>query len=165
MEPMEPMHPVRPMDPMDPVDPVRPEGPSGPVVRVERVRPGDPIEPVDRVEPEHRMDPAEPAGPASYGLLVTRGTVESFARATGDVSPLHIDPAYARRTPFGEPVAHGVLAVLLALASGPPRPGRRLSRLRARFPAPVRLGRRYAVTVDETGAERTALRIHDGPRT
>ncbi|MDT5035531.1 MAG: hypothetical protein QOE03_716, partial [Micromonosporaceae bacterium] len=64
--------------------------------------------------------------------------VTAFASATGDRNPLHVDPDYARGTPFGRPIAHGALAVLVALAALPARRTRRpLARLVARFAAPV----------------------------
>ncbi|MEZ3181299.1 SDR family NAD(P)-dependent oxidoreductase [Streptomyces pimonensis] len=68
---------------------------------------------------------------------VTRADVAAFAEAGGDRSPLHVDEAYARRTPFGQPVAHGALCVLQALALLPVRSGLCLTQLRARFPGPV----------------------------
>jgi acyl dehydratase len=47
---------------------------------------------------------------------VTEVDVRSFAELTGDRNPLHLDRAYAAKTAFGEPVAHGILG--LALAAG-----------------------------------------------
>jgi hypothetical protein len=38
-----------------------------------------------------------------------------FARMSGDFNPMHMDPVAARRTPAGEPVVHGMHAVLWAL--------------------------------------------------
>lgn len=75
--------------------------------------------------------------------------VARFARLSGDHSPLHTDADYARQTPFGEPVAHGSLAVLLALAGVPAREGYRLARLDASFPSPVFPGRAYHREVTE----------------
>ena len=40
---------------------------------------------------------------------------ESFARLSGDVNPIHVDAAYARRTIAGEPVVHGIHLLLQAL--------------------------------------------------
>lgn len=40
----------------------------------------------------------------------TNGEVQAFASLTGDVNPLHVDPAYAGRTPAGGQVVHGMLA-------------------------------------------------------
>jgi hypothetical protein len=41
-----------------------------------------------------------------------------FAGLSGDFNPLHVDPLYARRTVFGEPVAHGVHLALWGLERG-----------------------------------------------
>lgn len=45
------------------------------------------------------------------------GDVSRFAGLTGDFNPLHIDAEFAKTTPFGEPVAHGILT--LAVSNGP----------------------------------------------
>ncbi len=47
---------------------------------------------------------------------VTLDDIESFAAVSGDRNPLHLDEAYARDTPFGGRIAHGVLG--LAVATG-----------------------------------------------
>jgi 3-hydroxybutyryl-CoA dehydratase len=39
--------------------------------------------------------------------------VEAYARAARDPNPLHTDPAYAATTPFGRPIAHGMLVLAL----------------------------------------------------
>ena len=46
----------------------------------------------------------------SFVHKFTREEIEAFARLTGDANPLHVDPDYARRTPAGGPVVHGMLA-------------------------------------------------------
>jgi 3-hydroxybutyryl-CoA dehydratase len=47
---------------------------------------------------------------------VDGGDVSRFAGLTGDFNPLHIDAEFARTTPFGERVAHGILT--LAISNG-----------------------------------------------
>jgi acyl dehydratase len=47
---------------------------------------------------------------------VTAADVRAFADLTGDSNPLHLDPTFARATPFRRPIAHGLLG--LALAGG-----------------------------------------------
>jgi 3-hydroxybutyryl-CoA dehydratase len=37
--------------------------------------------------------------------------ITSFAGLTGDFDPLHMDHEYARETPFGKPIAHGLLGL------------------------------------------------------
>src|SRR2546428_11028210 len=44
------------------------------------------------------------------------GDVSRFAGLTGDFNPLHVDAEFARTTPFGERVAHGILT--LAVSNG-----------------------------------------------
>jgi len=46
----------------------------------------------------------------------TQADVEAFAALTGDRNPIHLDEAFAARTPFRGRIAHGLLVE--ALASG-----------------------------------------------
>ncbi|MEU2494312.1 SDR family NAD(P)-dependent oxidoreductase [Streptomyces sp. NPDC007883] len=107
------------------------------------------------------MEPLTLTGPFS----VTRAEIDAFAQASGDRSPLHVEEAYASRTPFGEPVAHGALCALKALATGPARPGLRLAGLTVRFPGPVLPGRQYVCTVTETGPSAVGYQVLDGGKT
>jgi acyl dehydratase len=54
---------------------------------------------------------------------ITEADVVNFAGISGDFNPLHVDHEFARRGPFGKPVAHGLLALAVAsgLASQAPR--------------------------------------------
>lgn len=45
---------------------------------------------------------------------VTQGAINKFAEATGDFNPLHVDPEFAAKTPFGGTIAHGYYALSLA---------------------------------------------------
>ena len=47
---------------------------------------------------------------ATYERTVTAEDVEKFAQVTGDTNPLHRDPEYAKKTRFGECIAHGMLS-------------------------------------------------------
>lgn len=47
---------------------------------------------------------------AEFEKTVTTEDIEAFARVTGDTNPLHRDPAYAAKTRFKEPIAHGMLS-------------------------------------------------------
>ncbi len=69
--------------------------------------------------------------------------VLSFSALTGDHHPQHVDPAFARRSPFGERIAHGMLVLSLAVGLVPFDPERVIALRRLRdvvFKAPVRFG-------------------------
>ncbi|MFD9698183.1 SDR family NAD(P)-dependent oxidoreductase [Lentzea sp. NPDC059081] len=88
---------------------------------------------------------------------MTDEDIALFRKASGDGNPLHGDAEFARRTPFHEPIAHGVLACVAALdavAGDEPVGG-----LEVTFRQPVYPGRRYEcaagssrrITVSEHG--------------
>ena len=43
-----------------------------------------------------------------------------FAQMTGDAHPLHYDAEYAKKTPFGKPVAHGLLLMSMTALGATP---------------------------------------------
>ena len=45
----------------------------------------------------------------SFEVFVDKALTRNFAELTGDKNPLHWNDGYARKTEFGEPVAHGML--------------------------------------------------------
>lgn len=52
----------------------------------------------------------------SGGRTVTEADVVNFAGLSGDFNPIHIDHFFAQSTPFGKPIAHGLL--IWAISSG-----------------------------------------------
>lgn len=52
----------------------------------------------------------------SQARTVTEGDVVNFAGLSGDFNPLHTDAEFAKTTPMGARIAHGVL--ILAMATG-----------------------------------------------
>lgn len=54
---------------------------------------------------------------ASYTRTVSTDDIRKFAEATGDSNPVHLDAAYAARTMFKEPIAHGMLSAGLVSAA------------------------------------------------
>jgi acyl dehydratase len=50
----------------------------------------------------------------SPGYEVTAERVMAYADLTGDHTPVHTDEAYARTTPFGTRVAHGLFGLSIA---------------------------------------------------
>jgi acyl dehydratase len=86
--------------------------------------------------------------------------VEAFARLTGDLNPLHIDPQAAARGRFGRPVVHGLFTASLfsrLLAMELPGPGSIYLRQSLRFARPVWPG--VEVTASVTIVRRS-LRRH-----
>jgi 3-hydroxybutyryl-CoA dehydratase len=51
----------------------------------------------------------------SPGRTITETDVVLFASLTGDWHPLHTDATYARGTPFGERIAHGMLTMSIGM--------------------------------------------------
>ncbi|MGB0662614.1 MAG: MaoC family dehydratase [Pontibacterium sp.] len=45
---------------------------------------------------------------------VTEEAINTYAALTGDYTPVHVDEAYAKTTPFGTRVAHGLLGLSIA---------------------------------------------------
>ena len=54
----------------------------------------------------------------SGGRTVTETDVVMFAGLTGDYNPLHVDHEFAKETPFGKPIAHGLLGMALVAGLG-----------------------------------------------
>lgn len=107
------------------------------------------------------MTDGDPGRPGR-SLRVDAAAHDAFVALSGDRSPLHVDAAHARRTPFGGPVVHGVHLVLLALEQVLPRqlapmPGDlggrvALEHLDAEFRAHVGVASPFTVEVGADGA-------------
>src|SRR5690606_29145103 len=52
------------------------------------------------------------------GRTVTEADVVNFAGLSGDYNPLHTDATFAEKTPFGQRVAHGMLAASISTGLG-----------------------------------------------
>ena len=50
----------------------------------------------------------------SPGFTVTGAHIDTYADLTGDHTPVHVDEAYARKSHFGQRVAHGLFGLSLA---------------------------------------------------
>ena len=92
-----------------------------------------------------------------HDLRVLPADMELFARATGDVNPLHVSTEYARRTPFGEPVVYGVLAALAACAQLRERDGSAVESVALEFLGPLAVGTAYRVEIED---EESTARVH-----
>ena len=72
---------------------------------------------------------------------VTRELLALYARASGDLNPLHLDPEAARRAGEPDVIAHGMLTMgLVGRLLGERLPGRRLLRWSVRFVAKTPVG-------------------------
>ncbi len=74
---------------------------------------------------------------------LTQEQIARYADAVGDHNPIHVDEAFARATPFGGTIAHGMLVLaaiseMMAAAFG--EAWRTAGKLRVRFRAPARPG-------------------------
>ena len=47
----------------------------------------------------------------SPSRLITQELVMQFAELTGDMDPLHVDPDFAAKSPYRQPIAHGLLGL------------------------------------------------------
>ncbi|MCJ2016178.1 SDR family NAD(P)-dependent oxidoreductase [Methylobacterium sp. E-065] len=112
------------------------------------------------------MDHASPDCDPAMMRVWTEAHQIAFARATGDVNPMHMDAWVARRTLAGERVVHGVHAALWALETcAALHPLKQLATLQMRFERFVLVGDRTAVTIHEAGAQQMRLSLSvDGVR-
>lgn len=80
---------------------------------------------------------------ASYQRAVTAADISTFAEVTGDKNPVHLDSAYAAKTMFKEPIAHGMLTagyISAVFGMELPGPGAIYVSQTLNFRAPVRIG-------------------------
>jgi len=94
--------------------------------------------------------------------VATRADAAALYRLSGDLNPLHIDPAVATRSGFPRPILHGLatwgmagLAAVQHFCGGDPS---RLTGLRARLSSPVFPGETLAFDFWALGASELALR-------
>jgi acyl dehydratase len=91
------------------------------------------------------------AGPSGW-IDVSQERIDAFARVTGDLQSIHVDPGLAAAGPFGTTVAHGLLTLSLVPAASYevlPIEGATIVNYglnRVRFPASVPAGSRVRVS-------------------
>jgi 3-hydroxybutyryl-CoA dehydratase len=99
------------------------------------------------------IEDLKPGLSASYGKTVTAADIETFAGLSGDTNPVHLDHAYAEKTPFKGRIAHGMLSVgfiSAVLGTKLPGPGAIYMSQTLRFKAPVRIGDSVTATCTVT---------------
>ena len=80
---------------------------------------------------------------APVGRTLSQEMIDRYARASGDHNPIHTDPDFARTTPMGGTIAHGMLVLsfiseMMTAAFG--RAWLEGGALEVRFRAPARPG-------------------------
>src|ERR1700712_2549770 len=82
--------------------------------------------------------------------------IDAFAAVSGDTNPVHLDAAYAAATPFGERIAHGMLAgayISAVLGVKLPGPGAIYLSQSLRFRRPVKIGDQVTARVTVTALD------------
>lgn len=98
----------------------------------------------------------------SAGRTITESDIVNFACLSGDFNRLHVDHEYARGTPFGQRIAHGLLVLSILSGLTTQSSGYRqleprvlaLIDINCRFPKPTFIGDTIVVRV--TVAEKIA---------
>ncbi len=85
--------------------------------------------------------------------VITEKDIELFAKVSGDRNPLHMDEEFAKKTAFGQRIAHGALTASYIsgiLGNDLPGPGSIFVGLNMRFRRPVYIGSNVIVRVEVT---------------
>ena len=99
---------------------------------------------------------------AEITRLVDDNTVKQFAEVSGDFNPLHMDEAYAARSPFRGRIAHGALVasfISCVLGNHLPGPGAVFAGMTMRFERPVRIGDTVIARATVTDVDVKARRV------
>ncbi|HEX2781914.1 MAG TPA: MaoC family dehydratase [Gemmatimonadaceae bacterium] len=101
---------------------------------------------------------------AEHAKTVTSEDIVRFAEVTGDMNPVHLDDEAAKRSPFGERIAHGMLSagyVSAALGMKLPGPGVIYMSQSLRFTRPVKIGDTITARVEvvEVNAAKKRVRL------
>lgn len=119
------------------------------------------------IETSKNLLPAAAAGVAalevghsfqSAGRTITESDIVSFACLSGDFNRLHVDREYAKDTPFGQRIAHGLLVLSILSGLTTQSSGYRLLEpfvlalldINCRFPKPTFIGDTIFVRVTVT---------------
>jgi 3-hydroxybutyryl-CoA dehydratase len=98
----------------------------------------------------HDIEDLEVGMQASFSKTISEADIVLFAAASGDNNAIHINDEFARATPFGGRIAHGMLSasvISAAIANKLPGPGTVYMGQSLRFVAPVRPGDTVHATV------------------
>ncbi len=76
-------------------------------------------------------------------LKVDPEAIQKYAKITDDFNPIHVDPEFAKKTPFGDVIAHGTMSLSLIWQSATRTLGKEAvagAKMNVRFSKPVRNG-------------------------
>ena len=93
---------------------------------------------------------------AEVTRAVGTSDIDAFAAVSGDVNPVHLDEAYAKTTPFGGRIAHGMLSasyISAVLGGKLPGPGAIYLSQNLRFRRPVKIGDLVTARVTVSGLD------------
>lgn len=93
---------------------------------------------------------------------VTMEAIRAFADVTGDRNPVHLDEEYAKTTPFGGVIAHGILSagfISALIASELPGEGTVYLKQGLSFRAPVRPGDAVTTTCRVAAIDAAKARV------
>jgi len=109
-------------------------------------------------------------GPSSW-RAITQEEVAAYAELSGDRNPIHLDPEFAKGTPFGGTIVHGYLTLSLVVPMMAEvfevtgfGVGINYGLDRLRFPAPVPVGSRVRVVGELLSVEEIAGGFQIAPR-
>lgn len=76
-------------------------------------------------------------------LKVNPEAIAKYAKITNDYNPIHMDPEFAKKTPFGDVIAHGTMSLSLIWQAATRTFGKEAvsrAKMNVRFSKPVRNG-------------------------
>lgn len=91
---------------------------------------------------------------------LTQTRINAYAEASGDHNPIHVDDDFAKATPFGGTVAHGMLVLSLIgemMYGAYGEVWARNGQLKVRFKAPTRPGDTVTASADDAKESAGAL--------
>ena len=99
---------------------------------------------------------------ASFAKTISESDVYLFAGISGDNNPMHVNEEYAKQTPFGGRIVHGMFsAALISTVAGTrlPGPGCIYVDQQIKFRAPVHIGdtAQATITVKEINERRARV--------
>ena len=99
----------------------------------------------------HDIEDLRPGLSATFSRTITEADIVLFAGVSGDNNAVHLNDEFARSTPFGGRIAHGMLSasvISAAIANRLPGPGTIYLGQQLKFRAPVRPGDTVHATVE-----------------